>query len=307
MSQIFNGDSATSELFRMIFGASSSISLILPLMPVLEARTFLEFFEVLASRIQCRAIVPKSPVLQRTRQETRDADLVAELFRSANFEVRTPAVVPAETGIIVDDEALWFGEGNEWKDSSVFVESDLGLSYARSHFERLWELGDELRLLHEDFAALELPASRNPILACSNEMWDEVFERLSRDPEQLYALPPRKFEEMVAELLVRQGMEVHLTQQTRDGGYDMMAYQSSQVGRSLYLVECKRFRKERPVGVGIIRALYGVVEEKRATAGLIITTSRFTRDGLEKQTELQHRLALKDYESLCGWLKKYRI
>ena len=48
-------------------------------------------------------------------------------------------------------------------------------------------------------------------------------EYFSRYPRRLYELKPRQFEELVAEIWDAFGFEVELTQQTRDGGKDILA------------------------------------------------------------------------------------
>ena len=85
----------------------------------------------------------------------------------------------------------------------------------------------------------------------------------------------------------------------------MIHIQSSPVGKQLYAVECKRYAKERPVGVGLVRSLYGVVEQSRSKAGLLVTTSRFTEGALQFGREAKWRLALKDYGDLCRWIRQH--
>jgi restriction system protein len=64
----------------------------------------------------------------------------------------------------------------------------------------------------------------------------ELLARLSRDPREFWAISPRKFEEIVAELLKGLGYEVELTPFSGDGGFDMYAARSDAVGRFLFLV-----------------------------------------------------------------------
>ena len=111
--------------------------------------------------------------------------------------------------------------------------------------------------------------------------------------------------ELVAELLAREGLEVQLTPSTRDGGRDILAFQETPVGKHLYLVECKRHMLERPVGVAVVRQLYGVITQERATAGLIVATSRFSRDALTFAETVRHQMGLKDYEAIKAWLREH--
>lgn len=133
---------------------------------------------------------------------------------------------------------------------------------------------------------------------------DELLLKLQEDPSLLYKVPPRKFEEIVAELLHRQGYEVNLTPISRDGGKDIYVAAKDTLGSFLYLVECKRYAPDRPVGIGIVQRLYGVVEGERATAGIVATTSHFTKDAVEFQQRVSYRLSLQDYLGVQQWLRK---
>ena len=117
---------------------------------------------------------------------------------------------------------------------------------------------------------------------------------------------PRRFEELVAELLSRHGIGVDLTEPTKDGGRDILAWADTAAGRHLYLVECKRCGQDNPVGVALVRALYCVVSSENATGGLLVTTSWFTRGAREFQASVQNRLWLRDYDGVVGWLKEAR-
>src|SRR5215213_9454961 len=98
---------------------------------------------------------------------------------------------------------------------------------------------------------------------------EEVLSRLAADPRLVHELSPRNFEALIAELLVRQGYYVQVTPTTRDGGKDIYAVAKSSVGSFLYVVECKKYAPGRPVGVALVRNLYGVVQAERASAGIL--------------------------------------
>ncbi|MEJ0060849.1 MAG: restriction endonuclease [Terricaulis sp.] len=129
-----------------------------------------------------------------------------------------------------------------------------------------------------------------------------LIERIARDPRQVFSMAPREFEELVADLLKAQGYEVSLTPRTRDGGKDIYAARREPLGSFRYLVECKRHAPGRPVGVAAVRALYGVAQQERANAGILMTTSRFTGPALAFAQGASHQLSLKDYFDLRVWL-----
>jgi restriction system protein len=132
-----------------------------------------------------------------------------------------------------------------------------------------------------------------------------ILDMLKKQPELAWKLPSRKFEEIVAEILDKQGYEVTLTPASKDGGFDIYAARKEGLGKFLYLVECKRYAPTNKVGVEIVRSLYGVIQAQRATAGAIVTTSFFTSGAKEFQREVQYHLHLHDYLVLQNWIADF--
>jgi hypothetical protein len=132
---------------------------------------------------------------------------------------------------------------------------------------------------------------------------EELLAYLARHPEALREIGPRKFEEVVAAIFDNQGFETTLTPATRDGGRDVQAVRRDSVGTLLYFVECKRYSPSRRVGVEVVRSLFGVVEQQRASVGVVATTSSFTADAIAFAEPLSYRLSLKDFDDLKEWLR----
>lgn len=134
---------------------------------------------------------------------------------------------------------------------------------------------------------------------------EEIIRFLAAHPERLRTLEPRHFEELVAEIFRDFGYDVILTPKSKDGGLDIRAIRKDSVGTLLYLIECKRYKPTRPVGVEIVRGLYGVAALERATHGVIATTSHFTKGAKEFADKVRYQMSLRDFDDLVGWLKKY--
>ena len=131
-----------------------------------------------------------------------------------------------------------------------------------------------------------------------SEISDELIELLAREPKLLYELPSRRFEELVAELYARRGFEVELTPSSGDGGVDVYVVRRDDLGTTLQVVQCKRHAEKHRVGVGLVRELYGTVQAENASAGILLTTSFFTRGAREFESRFQYRLSLQDYFTL---------
>jgi restriction system protein len=135
---------------------------------------------------------------------------------------------------------------------------------------------------------------------------DALVERLQKQPDDVYKLPPRQFEELIASLLDDMGWEVHLTQQTRDGGRDILAYLNTDVARLLFLVEAKRYNPKRPVGVELVRNLYGTLCHEQANSAMLVTSSYFSPDAKEFQKQHVYQISLKDYQDIVKWIGNFK-
>jgi restriction system protein len=81
-----------------------------------------------------------------------------------------------------------------------------------------------------------------------------------------------KFENLIRQLFEAMGLEVLVTQSSRDEGIDAVAYNKTDiVHQAEILIQAKRYSKCVPTND--VRALAGSVEEKRATAGVLVTTA----------------------------------
>lgn len=135
---------------------------------------------------------------------------------------------------------------------------------------------------------------------------DALVERIRQQPSSMYDLSPRKFEEFVADLLADLGYEVELTPATRDGGKDILARTSTPHGELLCLVETKKQRADRAVGVELVRQLYGTLIDADATSAMLVSTSYFSSDAKTFQQRHQYKLALRDYHDLVQWIDGYK-
>lgn len=153
-----------------------------------------------------------------------------------------------------------------------------------------------------EVSAVELPRLALPRIEIANV---GLAVALQRYPDALYGLSSRQFETLVAEILVDKGFDVHLTPATRDGGFDIFAYQRTDIGTLLYLVETKRYRADRKVGIDLVRNLYGTFASCGASHAILATTSTFTRDARELQCKHPYQLSLRDYTDIVKWIREF--
>jgi HJR/Mrr/RecB family endonuclease len=130
-----------------------------------------------------------------------------------------------------------------------------------------------------------------------------ILEKINFNPKAIYDLSSRQFEELVAELMTKQGYNVDLTKATRDGGKDLIIANHTEIGNFIYYVECKKYAPNRPVGVNLVRELAGTISSDRITAGLMITSSYFSPDAIQLSEKIKHQMGLVDFVKLKEWIK----
>lgn len=110
----------------------------------------------------------------------------------------------------------------------------------------------------------------------------------------------------MAEIYNKLGYKVELTKATRDGGKDIIIRKPDILGDFIYYVECKRYAANNPVGVGIVRALDGVINMDRVNGGIIATTSYFAQDAkdLILNHNLNFQIKLHDYNMIRNLLNR---
>ena len=90
------------------------------------------------------------------------------------------------------------------------------------------------------------------------------------------------FEHLVREIFeqefVTEGGEVKVTQASRDGGVDAVAFDPDPIRGGKYVIQAKRFT--RTVGVAAVRDLYGTVIHEGADRGILVTTSDYGADSV---------------------------
>lgn len=95
----------------------------------------------------------------------------------------------------------------------------------------------------------------------------------------LMDLDPFQFEHLVANLFGKLGLETKLTQSSRDGGVDCIAFDTRPIVGGKIVIQAKRYKNT--VGVGAVRDLYGTMLNEGASKGLLVCTSGYGPDAFE--------------------------
>ena len=313
--ELLSEPEAQNAMVSLVMGASYSVDILatagygfahVPTTVITE-----DLFAMADERLNLRSVVgiDFSDKAEHFQKHNRYlvGDLVCELG-ARNWNLRTVPSFHDDHFVLIDNEAAIFASKPvKQGDTGLYLTyEEKKIANFRKRFELAWASGAELGLLYQEHDQEKIvdAAYNTHLLTISNETWNRLIRDLQFDPEKLYALEPRQFEELIAELLDRQGLKVKLTPSTKDGGRDILAFADTVVGEHLFYVECKRFSPQNPVDVGLVRKLYGVVEADRATAGILVTTSRFTEGAHQFQQSVRNRLSLKEYRDVVDWLRK---
>lgn len=109
-----------------------------------------------------------------------------------------------------------------------------------------------------------------------------VAESLN-DKTNLAAMDWLDFEKLIRELFEKEfskdGGEVKITQASRDGGVDAIAFDPDPIRGGKIVIQAKRYTNT--VGVAAVRDLFGTVHNEGATKGILVTTSDYGPDAYE--------------------------
>jgi restriction system protein len=93
----------------------------------------------------------------------------------------------------------------------------------------------------------------------------------------LLTMAPYEFGHLVRQIFEDMGMQAWSTEAIKNDGVDAVAVNPNGVFGGLCVIAAKRWRNA--VGVEVVRALAGVMEDKHAAKGILVTTSWVTKEG----------------------------
>jgi restriction system protein len=112
----------------------------------------------------------------------------------------------------------------------------------------------------------------------SHEVANQLDDRFN-----LAAMDWEDFEHLIRELFEKEfkqtGGEVKITQASRDGGVDAVAFDPDPIRGGKIVIQAKRYTNT--VGVSAVRDLFGTVMNEGATKGILVTTSDYGPDAYE--------------------------
>ena len=123
--------------------------------------------------------------------------------------------------------------------------------------------------------------------------------QIRRDYKKLLELSPHNFENLVSELFRKMGYTVKQTPYTNDRGRDAIARK----GGKTYLVECKRYARDRKIGRRDLQIFHSAMTEEAAAGGFLVTTGKFGRT--TKEFVRDKKIELIDEKRLIEMMRRY--
>ncbi|MGA2636198.1 restriction endonuclease [Methylocella sp.] len=97
--------------------------------------------------------------------------------------------------------------------------------------------------------------------------------------QNLMDLNPSEFESLITNLFQKMGLHTKLTQASRDGGVDCVAFDPRPILGGKVIVQAKRYKNT--VGVSSVRDLFGTMHNEGASKGILVTTSGYGKAAFE--------------------------
>lgn len=151
--------------------------------------------------------------------------------------------------------------------------------------------------------------SDNQIIQIKNDIKivnDGLLKSISQNPNLIHEITWRRFEELIAELLVYLKYDITIGNGRNDGGKDIISVKKDTFSELIIAVECKHYTLPHKVGRPYIQKLLGVVEANNYNGGIIATSSFFTKQAHEFAEPLQPKILLKDFYDIEKMLKDYK-
>lgn len=246
-------------------------------------------------------ILPESLLRLQEQVRPRGIDYTTSLLEK---------VQPLRTKIIPQSVEMMIAQNEALKNNYVPLASLIGQSMFGIKDRTAFAIASKLQTTIDDLSAQEYEvddyeeADQETLIEVVDFI-PKLITDIYRDNSLLNNLDPRKFEEVVAELMAKEGFNVEITKQTRDGGRDIIAIKSEGIYDLRFLVECKK--KSKTIGVNLIREFGYVILKEKVNKGIFVTTSYFSQDSKSEKDFMGHLLELKDQDDLIHWINKYAL
>lgn len=149
------------------------------------------------------------------------------------------------------------------------------------------------------------------------ELLEQAFHNINDDLaadllQKTLEQSPLFFEHLVVDLLVKMGYggsfanSAKVTQYVHDDGIDGIIYEDK-LGLDKIYIQAKRYKPENTIGKPQIQQFAGALDEQKATKGVFITTSSYSKEAREYVGKLSKKIVLIDGQELSRYMIEYNV
>ena len=238
----------------------------------------------------------------------------------------------AGSALMIDDRIGWV---RQWLRRALFIEipqrgvyhiTQRGSDYLKSHSD----LRDKDLMHYPEYAeyakgkvktpkaddimspkddkAEELTPTEQLEQAYHNIVDDLASDLLQKTLDQ----SPYYFEHLVVDLLVKMGYggsfanSAQVTKYVHDDGIDGIIYEDK-LGLGKIYIQAKRYKFDNTVGKPQIQQFSGALDEQKATKGVFITTSSYSKEAKQYVEKLNKKIVLIDGQELARYMIEYNV
>lgn len=137
---------------------------------------------------------------------------------------------------------------------------------------------------------------------------DLIYKDLSEDLlQKILEQSPYFFEHLVLDLLSKMGYgSAEVTPYVHDDGIDGIIYEDK-LGLEKIYIQAKRYKPDNKVGKPEVQQFSGALDEQKATKGVFITTSDFSKEARSFQVKTGKQIVLISGEELTRYMIEYNV
>lgn len=145
------------------------------------------------------------------------------------------------------------------------------------------------------------------------DAFNSIVEDLAADLlQKVLDSSPKFFEKLVVDLLVKMGYGGSLanpgkvTQYVHDDGIDGIIYEDK-LGLGKIYIQAKRYKPENTISKPQIQQFSGALDEQKATKGVFITTSSYSKEARSYVDKLNKKIVLINGQELARYMIEFNV
>lgn len=149
------------------------------------------------------------------------------------------------------------------------------------------------------------------------ELLEQAFDNINRDLaedllQKVMEQTPRFFETLVVDLLKKMGYggsfddSTKVTPYVHDDGIDGIIYEDK-LGLDKIYIQAKRYKADITVGKPQIQQFAGALDEQKATKGVFITTSDYSKEARSYVEKLSKKIVLINGQELTRFMIEFNV